>query len=232
MLRRYEDGWLAAPSARLTRLCIRRPRLAASLPWSPGRRWLERLNGLGYTCFMQQLEKRSTTVVSEGHCAAALIEVVPLVMRALRAEMRRHRSADLSVPQFRVLAFVDRRRGATLSEVAEHIGLTLPSASRMVDGLVARNLLTRGISPSDRRFVALALTAQGRSRLESARRATEVPSGRDAEGTVGGGAAHRLPSDGGPAAGLHAREGAGGRWGRVSRCGLWRRGASPAASAT
>ncbi|MGD0204875.1 MAG: MarR family transcriptional regulator [Dehalococcoidia bacterium] len=94
-------------------------------------------------------------------------------MRALRAEMRRHRSADLSVPQFRVLAFVDRRRGATLSEVAEHIGLTLPSASRMVDGLVARKRLTRGISPSDRRFVALALTAQGRSRLESARRATK-----------------------------------------------------------
>jgi DNA-binding MarR family transcriptional regulator len=87
--------------------------------------------------------------------------------------MRRHRAADLSVPQFRVLAFLDRRRGATLSQVAEHSGLTLPSTSRMVDGLVARKLLTRRISPSDRRFVTLALTTQGRSRLESARRATQ-----------------------------------------------------------
>ncbi len=116
----------------------------------------------------------STQPVSEGRCAAVLIDVVPLVMRALRDEMRRHRAAGLSVPQFRVLMFLGHRQEATLSQVAEHVGLTLPSASRMVDGLAARKLVTRRISPSDRRCVTLALTTRGRSRLESAHRAAQL----------------------------------------------------------
>lgn len=97
-----------------------------------------------------------------------------MVMRALRDEMRRHRAADLSVPQFRVLMFLNRHQQATLSLAAEHIGLTLPSASRMVDALAARKLVTRRISPSDRRCVTLALTTRGRSRLESTHRAAQL----------------------------------------------------------
>jgi DNA-binding MarR family transcriptional regulator len=111
--------------------------------------------------------------VDEEECAALLMEVVPLVMRSIRAEMRRHR-ADLSVPQFRTLAFLRKHEGASLSQVADHLGLMLPSVSKMVDGLVARELVTREDSPTDRRFVALALTEQGRSALEAARRDTRL----------------------------------------------------------
>ena len=52
-------------------------------------------------------------------------------------------AADLSVPQFRTLLFLRRHPGASLSEVAEHIGLTLPSISKMIDRLEARDLLAR-----------------------------------------------------------------------------------------
>jgi MarR family transcriptional regulator for hemolysin len=94
-------------------------------------------------------------------------------MRAIRSEIRSHRIPDLSVPQFRVLIFLNRREGASLSDVAEHMGLTLPSMSRMVDGLVARDLVTRQMHSNDRRRVALASTASGKAAMQSAYEATQ-----------------------------------------------------------
>ncbi len=111
---------------------------------------------------------------SPAACAQEVLEVVPMVMRTIRAEMRRHRTADLSVPQFRTLAFVDRNADASLSDVAEHIGLTLPSMSKIVDGLVARKLVTRQTHPTDRRRMTLTLTARGQSALQSSREATRA----------------------------------------------------------
>ena len=112
--------------------------------------------------------------VSPDECAGQVMEVAPLVMRAIRAEMRRHRASDLSVPQFRALTFLSHHEGASLSDVAEHIGLTLPSMSKMIDGLVARRLVKREMHPDDRRRVTLALTPRGRSHFESAHSATRT----------------------------------------------------------
>lgn len=111
---------------------------------------------------------------SADECAVELLEVVPQVMRAIRAEMRRHTGPDLSVPHFRVLTYLNRRAGASLSEVAEHIGLALPSMSHLIDGLVARRLVTRRSSRSDRRRITLMLTARGQTLLAAARRDTQA----------------------------------------------------------
>jgi DNA-binding MarR family transcriptional regulator len=92
----------------------------------------------------------------------------------VRAEMRRHRAADLSVPQFRTLNFLNRQAGASLSQVAEHIGLTLPSVSLLVEGLVERKLILRNTLAADRRCVTLTLTARGQSVLEAAHGATQA----------------------------------------------------------
>ena len=110
---------------------------------------------------------------SPDECARQILEAVPMVMRAIRSEMRSHRGADLSVPKFRVLIFLNRHEGASLSVIAEHLGLTLPSMSKMIDGLVARNMVTRQMDPKDRRRVTLVLTALGRSSMQSAYKATE-----------------------------------------------------------
>jgi hypothetical protein len=40
--------------------------------------------------------------------ARKLLEVVPITMQDIRSEMRRRRTIDLTVPQFRALAFVNR----------------------------------------------------------------------------------------------------------------------------
>jgi DNA-binding MarR family transcriptional regulator len=105
-------------------------------------------------------------------CAQEVLEVVPAVMRTIRGEMRQHRAAELSVPQFRTLAFIDRNAAASLSEAAEHIGLTLPSMSKIVDGLVARKLVTRQTHPNDRRRMILTLTRSGQTALAASRTAT------------------------------------------------------------
>ena len=110
---------------------------------------------------------------SSDQCASEVLETVPLVMRSVRSELRKHRGGDLSVPQFRTLFYVSRHEGTSLSAVADHVGLTLPSMSRIVDMLVARKLATRTTHHGDRRRMTLTLTNQGRATLRSARKVTE-----------------------------------------------------------
>lgn len=114
----------------------------------------------------------STTRSSVGECAHEVLDVVPMVFRVIRAELRKHGAREMSVPQFRTLGFVYRNEGASLSEVGDHIGLTLPTMSLLVDGLVARGLVSRRTDAEDRRRMTLTLTEAGRARLESARAAT------------------------------------------------------------
>jgi DNA-binding MarR family transcriptional regulator len=75
--------------------------------------------------------------------------------------MRAHRQVDLSVPQFRTLAFLCRNPGSSLSAAAEFIGLTLPTMSVLIEGLVQRGLVQRSPDLRDRRRVLLTLTAEG-----------------------------------------------------------------------
>ncbi len=116
----------------------------------------------------------STSAPSTRTCARAILDVVPLVMRTVRTEMRQYRAADLSVPQFRTLGFLGRQPGASLSAVAEHVGLTLPAVSTLVDGLVERQLVTRSRPPEDRRRITLMLTDKGQSTLEVTHAAAEA----------------------------------------------------------
>ena len=112
--------------------------------------------------------------LSPDECAREVVEVVPLIMRALVGEMRRHDATDLSVPQFATLAFLSRNEGSCLSDAAEHFGLRLPSMSKMIDGLVLRGLVLRRTNPADRRRVTLALSERGGDALRVAREATRV----------------------------------------------------------
>jgi MarR family transcriptional regulator for hemolysin len=103
-------------------------------------------------------------------CAREVLDVVPSVMRTIRTEMRMHRDPDLSIPQFRSLLFVDRRSGTTLTGVAEHLGLTAPSTSKLIDGLLKRGMVTRRQAPADRRCVTLEITPDGARALAHVRR--------------------------------------------------------------
>jgi MarR family transcriptional regulator for hemolysin len=107
-------------------------------------------------------------------CAHEIIDVVPLVMRVIRGELREHGTVEMSIPHFRTLTFVYNNEGASLSDVAEHIGLSLPAMSTLVDGLVSRGLMIRQENPEDRRRMTLSLTSLGHAKLDSAYKATRV----------------------------------------------------------
>ncbi len=96
-------------------------------------------------------------------CARELLEVAPMVVNAIRADLRDRNPCGLTITQFRALAYIDLHQDSSLSDLAHYLGLQLPSASRLVDGLVADELVTRQLRQSDRRCVTLAVTASGHS---------------------------------------------------------------------
>lgn len=111
--------------------------------------------------------------LSNGDDAATLLmDIVPLLMNFIRAEMRRRSIPGLSIPQFRTLIFLYRHEDASLTHLAEHIGLKLPSTSKIVDALVERKLVIRRISRKDRRCIKLRLSSNGLSEMLRARRST------------------------------------------------------------
>jgi len=105
--------------------------------------------------------------------AQQIVDVVPLVMRIIRNRLRERRAADISVPQFRALLYLNRNHGASLSDLADHIGLTPPSMSKLIDRLVVRKLVSRGACREDRRRISLSLTSQGRDELNAAYACTQ-----------------------------------------------------------
>ena len=100
-------------------------------------------------------------------CAARVLEIIPQIMRAIGSNTHQRHGSDLTMPQFCALMIVKRHAGTSLSEVANHLGSTLSAMSRLIDGLVERQLLTREIPPEDRRRIMLAITPQGEAILEA-----------------------------------------------------------------
>lgn len=114
---------------------------------------------------MQSLDEQTITKTTALQCATVLLEVMPMIMQTLHAHRRNNHKNELSVPQFRGLIFIQNNPEASLSDVGDFLGLTLPSMSKIIDGLVERQLLTRGQHPEDRRRLHLALTPFGQDLL-------------------------------------------------------------------
>ena len=76
-------------------------------------------------------------------------------------------SVELSLPQYRLLVFLSRR-AELASGLADHLAVSPPTVTTLVDGLVARRLVERTADPHDRRRVRHELTASGRRALEAA----------------------------------------------------------------
>ena len=94
-------------------------------------------------------------------CAAAILDVLPIVMTAVRTGMRRQLQGGLSVPQFRCLNYIDLHPGVSVSAVAAYLGVTLATASAMVDRLVRPGYAMTGVASDDRRRSALTISPIG-----------------------------------------------------------------------
>ena len=95
-----------------------------------------------------------------------LVEQMTRIQRHLRA---RRASAwleqDLTMQQAKTLFFLaDGSR--RMSAIARRFRVETPSATTMIDRLVAKGLVERGQDPSDRRAVVCSLTTAGRETVE------------------------------------------------------------------
>jgi MarR family transcriptional regulator for hemolysin len=98
-------------------------------------------------------------------CARELLEVMPLVLQDLRRTLRSHSTPDLRFPELRSLVFLRHNPGSNLTDLAEYIGVSLPSMSKLVDNMTYRGLIDRQPDAEDRRRVCLGLTESGLSVL-------------------------------------------------------------------
>jgi DNA-binding MarR family transcriptional regulator len=72
----------------------------------------------------------------------------------------------ISLAQYRVLVVIASRGPQRLADLAEQLGITSPSATRLCDRLVHAELILRRHSPADRREVQLSLTPKGRALVD------------------------------------------------------------------
>ena len=92
--------------------------------------------------------------------------LLALARLAIDASVRA--SADLggvSPVQLRALTALRQMRQANLAQLATEMGVTVSTASRMVDRLVAVDWVDRGASPHNRREIRLTLTDAGKRLL-------------------------------------------------------------------
>lgn len=110
---------------------------------------------------MKPLAKQNEISEPLDDVVSMLLDVLPRMFTVLRTEFRRVRPKHLTVAQFRALAFIAHQQGCSLSDIAEHMGIALPTASKLVDGLVQPGLMTRQIASDDRRRAMFYLSAHG-----------------------------------------------------------------------
>ena len=93
--------------------------------------------------------------------AFALITAVERQLTAtVAADLQRE---GVTVEQWRVLTALPRSEGRSMSEIAVEAMLPAPTLTKLVDRLVAVNLVHRRSDPYDRRRVLVLLTPRGRT---------------------------------------------------------------------
>jgi DNA-binding MarR family transcriptional regulator len=99
---------------------------------------------------------------------AQIVQVAWHVLRIVRGAVDQTQTPGLSLTELRALGALAAAPGASLSEVADELGLQNPTASKTVETLVQQGLVVREVVPGNRRKQALYLTARGAEALDAA----------------------------------------------------------------
>lgn len=104
--------------------------------------------------------------------ARELLEIMPLVMRTLAAELRA--AGEMPAPAHFALLATLAEHPRTLTELANLRGVSLPTMSNSISSLVQHGWVRRIESTEDRRVVMVEVTAAGRSALDRVTRSAEA----------------------------------------------------------
>ena len=103
--------------------------------------------------------------------AREILEIVPLVMRTVAAQLRA--AGELPAPAHFGLLSVLSVRPRMLTDLASLQGVSLPTISSSISAMVERGWVKRTAPEDDRRVVIIEVTATGRAALERVSRAAE-----------------------------------------------------------
>jgi MarR family transcriptional regulator, lower aerobic nicotinate degradation pathway regulator len=115
-------------------------------------------NSAEYACAMPADEDQIPSEVID-----AVVETSFAVVAVLNRAAAEH---DLSLTQLRLLGVL-RDRHPTMSQLADFLGLDRSSVSGLIDRAVQRKLVTRDVSPDDRRTALISLTSHGQRQAKS-----------------------------------------------------------------
>lgn len=105
------------------------------------------------------------TELAYGEIAARL----RIAVARLARQLRQNSPGGLTLSQWSALVSVEERESVRIGDLADAEGVSAPTATRLVASLEEAGLLSRTTDPADRRTAYVALTDEGRSKLESAR---------------------------------------------------------------
>ena len=104
--------------------------------------------------------------------AREILEIIPLVMRTVAAELRA--ADELPAPAHFGLLSILSIRPRMLTDLASMQGVSLPTMSSSISAMVERGWVKRSApDKDDRRVVMIEVTATGRAALERVSRAAE-----------------------------------------------------------
>jgi len=104
--------------------------------------------------------------------AREILEIIPLVMRTVAAELRA--AGELPAPAHFGLLSILSIRPRMLTDLASMQGVSLPTMSSSISAMVERGWVKRSApDEDDRRVVMIEVTATGRAALERVSRAAE-----------------------------------------------------------
>src|SRR5437762_7983842 len=96
--------------------------------------------------------------------ARDILEIIPLVMRTVAAELRA--AGELSAPAHFGLLSLLIERPRMLTELAALQGVSLPTMSSSISAMVERGWARRTAPAEDRRIVMIEATTAGRAALD------------------------------------------------------------------
>jgi DNA-binding MarR family transcriptional regulator len=103
--------------------------------------------------------------------ARDILKIVPLVMRAVAAELRA--AGELLAPAHFGLLSLLSAQPRTLTELAGLQGVSLPTMSNSISAMVQRGWVRRSEPMTDRRMVLIKVTPTGKGALERVGRVAE-----------------------------------------------------------
>jgi DNA-binding MarR family transcriptional regulator len=112
------------------------------------------------------------TRVQARETARDILQIVPLVMRTVAAELRA--AGELPAPAHFGLLSILSERPRMLTELASIQGVSLPTMSNSISAMVDRGWVRRTAPTSDRRVVIIEITATGKSAVERVGRSAEA----------------------------------------------------------